>query len=647
MGTIKTAVDVFTKLPFEDQPYYFPTKQHYLAFFRWTLENIIQEDWYFPRWLNSVNGGDDYRLLLSEQKKLSPSLTTFEDPQSDATLGDRSFYGTGQRYMTAMKVPGDIDYPFSFPGNANYYITRNHTEFYQYANKPTSEDLLKMIERFWSDKKRRNITKKKGNMPPTDALQRVRNQIVEIDLTAFATHQTRADFTRAGAILYLDTKTKLPIGIWKTNGTDGRMHIPGGGLGWEHAKFVYRTVERAALASIHVSESHLGWSHAVSVAVLQTIPSNHPLFSLLKPFTYGAHQVNSAAYHLLVREHSVLTHSSGLEDQTDAILYYSHHVDFSKTMPQFLETQGLGRAATKDMPLFSQGLRLWDVHYEYIQRRIDVIYASDEAMVSDETVVRFWHHINTFGRHHDPCVCQMASDLFFDDKNVWPSFEDTRTCTDLLDSAEFYPDKNMVTRRLEFCSQDATYRIGALRNMLERECEVDPKCTKLRYRFEHMRLDMGMKPLVARKQLIDFLATVVWQVTVGHRFNSDNIPYLTDPEHCGVRARATGRDGEEFPITTDVGTYVFGITIGALTTVKSNGLLADWTPIYKYFVDLQTDLSEEEKQSLFNKIDDIHLTYKKKLLRLSRDFLRESASRPKNRQSNVFVPAVQSSSVSV
>ena len=162
MGTIKTAVDVFTQLPFEDQPYYFPTKQHYLAFFRWTLENIIQEDWYFPRWLNSVNGGDDYRLLLSEQKKLSPSLTTFEDPQSDATLGDRSFYGTGQRYMTAMKVPGDIDYPFSFPGNANYYITRNHTEFYQYANKPTSEDLLKMIERFWSDKKRRNITKKKG-----------------------------------------------------------------------------------------------------------------------------------------------------------------------------------------------------------------------------------------------------------------------------------------------------------------------------------------------------------------------------------------------------------------------------------------------------------------------------------------------------
>ena len=597
-----------------------------------------------------MDGGDDYRLLLSEQKKLSPSLTTFDDPQSDATLFDRSMYGTGQRYMTAMKLPGDVDYPFSFPGDANYYITRNHTEFYRYDNKPTSEDLLKMIERFRSDKRRRNIIKKKGKRDPADvakALQRVRNQIVEIDLTAFAFHQTRADFTRAGAILYLDTKTKLPIGIWKTNGIDGRMYIPGGGLEWEHAKFVYRTVERAALASIHVSESHLGWSHAVSVAVLQTIPSNHALFSLLKPFTYGAHQVNSAAYHLLVREHSVLTHSSGLEDQTDAILYYSHHVDFSKTVPEVLEAQGLGRAVTKDMPLFSQGLRLWDAHYEYIQKRIDVIYASDEAMLSDETVVRFWHHVNTFGRHHDPCVCQMASDLFFDDKGVWPAFENTRTCRGLLDSAGFHPDKNMVTRRLEFCSKDVTYRIGALRNILESECKVDPKCTKLRYKFEHMRLNMGMKPLVARKQLVDFLATVVWQVTVGHRFNSDNIPYLTDPEHCGVRARPTGRDGEEFPTITDVGTYVFGITIGALTTVKSNGLLADWTPIFKYFVDLQTDSSAEEKQALFNKIDDIHLTYKKKLLRLSRDFLRESASRPKNRQSNVFVPAVQSSSVSV
>jgi len=108
-----------------------------------------------------------------------------------------------------------------------------------------------------------------------------------------------------------------------------------------------------------------------------------------------------------------------------------------------------------------------------------------------------------------------------------------------------------------------------------------------------------------------------------------------------------GRHRSDTACRYEVLQSLIGITIGALTTVRSNGLLADWTPIYKYFVDLQTDSSAEEKQALFNKIDDIHLTYKKKLLRLSRDFLRESASRPKNRQSNVFVPAVQSSSVSV
>lgn len=150
------------------------------------------------------------------------------------------------------------------------------------------------------------------------------------------------------------------MGIFKTNMTDdgrdvGVMYLPTDGRDWDHAKYTYRTAERAVLASIHVKESHLGWSHALSVATLQTIPSDHKLHALLKPFTRGAHVVNSAAYHMLVREHSILSHSSGHVDSQDALLYLGHHIDFSESVPQMLEAKQLDGDLTKDMPLFTQG----------------------------------------------------------------------------------------------------------------------------------------------------------------------------------------------------------------------------------------------------------------------------------------------------
>ena len=150
------------------------------------------------------------------------------------------------------------------------------------------------------------------------------------------------------------------MGIFKTNMTDdgrdvGVMYLPTDGRDWDHAKYSFRTAERAVLASIHVKESHFGWSHALSVATLQTIPSDHKLHALLKPFTRGAHVVNSAAYHMLVREHSILAHSSGQVDGQDAMLYVGHQMDFSETVPEMLEAKQLDVNLTKDMPFFSQG----------------------------------------------------------------------------------------------------------------------------------------------------------------------------------------------------------------------------------------------------------------------------------------------------
>lgn len=42
--SIKNAISIFERLPFEDERYYFDTKEEYLAFFRWTLQSAIQSE---------------------------------------------------------------------------------------------------------------------------------------------------------------------------------------------------------------------------------------------------------------------------------------------------------------------------------------------------------------------------------------------------------------------------------------------------------------------------------------------------------------------------------------------------------------------------------------------------------------------------
>lgn len=104
-------------------------------------------------------------------------------------------------------------------------------------------------------------------------------------------------------------------------------------------------------------------------------------------------------------DHSVLTHGAGVD--TGEVNYVFHVIysamNFSQTVPEKLKSHGLdGIIDTSDMPLYSQGSRLYDVHRKFVDSFISVLYKSDEEMLQDHSVIRFWHHVNTFGRHMDP-----------------------------------------------------------------------------------------------------------------------------------------------------------------------------------------------------------------------------------------------------
>ena len=54
--------------------------------------------------------------LLANKHKHSPDHLTLSNPNTDETLSDRVFYGTGQKYLTPLKLPGiDEDFDYFFP----------------------------------------------------------------------------------------------------------------------------------------------------------------------------------------------------------------------------------------------------------------------------------------------------------------------------------------------------------------------------------------------------------------------------------------------------------------------------------------------------------------------------------------------------
>ena len=238
MERIERLLDIYVKFPFHDKQVYFETKEEYYTFFRWQMQSSVQDEWFFPEWFLDTEKADVLSELIATKARYSNHHLALEDPYSDRTLGDRCFYGTGQEFLTPVKFPGiNEDYEYTFPGGPHSFMTDEHREVFRYANKPSSNQLLGMIYAFWPNEE------KKGR-PGDDAseeLTRFKNRILEIDYASWESIEVREEFWAAACILYLDPKSKLPMGLWESN--RNYLYLPSD-PDWEYAKYYYRVMER-------------------------------------------------------------------------------------------------------------------------------------------------------------------------------------------------------------------------------------------------------------------------------------------------------------------------------------------------------------------------------------------------------------------
>lgn len=86
---------------------------------------------------------------------------------------------------------------------------------------------------------------------------------------------------------------------------------------------------------------------------------------------------------------------------------------------------------TFGLPVFTDGVPLWELHHSYVEEYVKLFYADDKDVKADDDIVRFWHHWDSGGAGLDPCVCKMETRIF-DVPGKWPKIDDE--CKKMLDA---------------------------------------------------------------------------------------------------------------------------------------------------------------------------------------------------------------------
>ena len=88
--------------------------------------------------------------VMSKRNTLATDILAFKEPTSDETLSARVFYGTGQKFLTPIKLPGiNDDYDLMFPLNSETFVSKEHEQFFRCKKKPKGDDLERMIKKFY------------------------------------------------------------------------------------------------------------------------------------------------------------------------------------------------------------------------------------------------------------------------------------------------------------------------------------------------------------------------------------------------------------------------------------------------------------------------------------------------------------------
>ena len=214
----------------------------------------------------------------------------------------------------------------------------------------------------------------------------------EVDMEYLSKYDTRDKFIRYGNIAYFDNNKDL-IGIWSCDKSS--LILPNDEL-WEHVKFAFRcTLVTDMTLKHHLANVHLIISNKLMFAAREACGKDHPLRRLLKAHYYRTAAINWSAKEILLPINQLAHRTWGFTADAWQLLFNDIFNSWEyKPLPQMLNEINLD--CKNDLPLYEDGMNLWNVIKKYVTNYLTSKISSDEnVLIQDPDIVDFWNHFNS------------------------------------------------------------------------------------------------------------------------------------------------------------------------------------------------------------------------------------------------------------
>lgn len=212
------------------------------------------------------------------------------------------------------------------------------------------------------------------------------------DCSAVSGFPVRQAFERLGAVASF---RRGQGDAWELTAIDwrhGDKVVKPGEPGWEHAKFAWRCSLITHMTVVH----HLVWTHwivanALASSSRETLGPDHPVRRLLQIVTYNTYSINHNSALSLFPEAGMLHRMSCFHyEQLQGVFAHAAETWSFKTWPEvYAETQ-LPEGVKAKLPIFEDGLPLWQALCDFVAGYISAYYPGDAEVQADKELQEYW-----------------------------------------------------------------------------------------------------------------------------------------------------------------------------------------------------------------------------------------------------------------
>ena len=212
--------------------------------------------------------------------------------------------------------------------------------------------------------------------------------VYEVDLSALSRYAVRPGFEVYGNIAFFNSDRKCCGIHW----TSMNRLVPPHDEDFPHVAAIFRSsLITLCTISEHLVGTHWIISNGLVTAAESFLGPLHPIRRLVKPHTYGAVAVNSSSLPALAEFKGIAGRLFAVAESSWSALFTDTIAAFKySTLQDHFAASGLDAKLAEELPLYKDGFEIWSIFGDYVQRYIDIHYATEEALSLDGEVQDYW-----------------------------------------------------------------------------------------------------------------------------------------------------------------------------------------------------------------------------------------------------------------